>query len=225
MKFSSCMGSSFPLAVRIPYWTNHHISVMPATTTEKGQRTRRRMLKAASELFRRQGYDGTGLSEVLAESGAPRGSLYFHFPGGKDQLAAEAVDATGARIGKGIEALLASSEDVGEAVGRVVDSMAADLEESGYVRGCPIAAVTLDSASASKHVREACRRSFDRWLSLLEARLRDSGWSARDAREEAIMILAAVEGALTLARSSRDPEPLRTAARRLRRDLSRTPAA
>lgn len=196
---------------------------MATSTTDKGQRTKRRMLKAAAELFRRQGYDGTGLSEVLDESGAPRGSLYFHFPGGKDQLAAEAVDATGARIGMGIEALLESSDDVGEAVGRVVDSMATDLEKSGYVRGCPIAAVTLDSAVSSEQVREACRRSFDRWLSLLEARLRDAGWSAGAAREEAIMILAAVEGALTLARSSRDPEPLRTAARRLRRDLSRTP--
>jgi TetR/AcrR family transcriptional regulator, lmrAB and yxaGH operons repressor len=197
---------------------------MPATTTEKGKRTRRRMLRAAAELFRRQGYDGTGLNEVLSESGAPRGSLYFHFPGGKDQLAAEAVDATGARIGRGIGALLDSSEDVGEAVGRVVDSMAAELEESGYVRGCPIAAVTLDSASTSKQVREACRHSFDLWLSLLEARLRDGGWSAGDAREEAIMILATVEGALTLARSSRDPESLRTAARRLRRNLSRSSA-
>jgi TetR/AcrR family transcriptional regulator, lmrAB and yxaGH operons repressor len=195
------------------------------TSTEKGLRTKRRMLSAAAELFRRQGYDGTGLSEVLDESGAPRGSLYFHFPGGKDQLAAEAVTATGARIGKGIEALLESSDDVGQAVGRVVDSMAADLEESGYVRGCPIAAVTLDSASSTKQVREACRRSFDRWLLLLEGRLRGAGWSAEAAREEAVIILATLEGALTLARASRDPEPLRTAGRRIRRNLSRTPTA
>jgi TetR/AcrR family transcriptional repressor of lmrAB and yxaGH operons len=198
---------------------------MATSTTEKGQRTKRRMLKAAGELFRRRGYDGTGLSEVLEESGAPRGSLYFHFPGGKDQLAAEAVTTTGARIEKGIEALLDSSDDVAEAVGRVVDSMASDLEESGYVRGCPIAAVTLDSASSSKQVREACRHSFDRWLTVLEARLRGAGWSARVAREEAIMILATVEGALTLARASHDPEALRTVARRLRADLSRPPAA
>jgi TetR/AcrR family transcriptional regulator, lmrAB and yxaGH operons repressor len=197
---------------------------MTTSSTEKGQRPKRRMLKATAELFRRQGYDGTGLSEVLEESEAPRGSLYFHFPGGKDQLAAEAVESTGARIGRGIEALLDSSDDVGEAVGRVVDSMATDLEESGYVRGCPIAAVSLDSATTSKQVREACRRSFELWLSLLAARLRDGGWSAGDAREEAIMILATVEGALALSRASRDPEPLRTAARRLRRDLSRAPA-
>lgn len=178
------------------------------------------MLKATAELFRRQGYDGTGLSQVLDESGAPRGSLYFHFPGGKEQLAAEAVSSIGARIGTGIEALLESSDDVAEAVGRVVESMANDLEESGYVRGCPVAAVSLDSASSSKQVREACRRSFERWISLLEARLERAGWSRGAAREEAILILATVEGALTLARASRDPEPLRTAARRLRADLS-----
>jgi AcrR family transcriptional regulator len=196
---------------------------MPTSKTDKGQRTKRRMLKATAELFRRQGYDGTGLSEVLDQSGAPRGSLYFHFPGGKEQLAAETVATTGARIAKGIEALLESSDDVGEAVARVAEAMATDLEESGYVRGCPIAAVTLDSATSSEEVREACRRSFERWLSLLEARLERAGWRRREARGEAILTLAAVEGALTLARSSRDPEPLRTVAQRLRRELSGAP--
>jgi Transcriptional regulator LmrA/YxaF-like, C-terminal domain len=72
-------------------------------------------------------------------------------------------------------------------------------------------------------VREACRRSFERWLSLLEARLERAGWRRREARGEAILTLAAVEGALTLARSSRDPEPLRTVAQRLRRELSGAP--
>jgi TetR/AcrR family transcriptional repressor of lmrAB and yxaGH operons len=223
MKFSSCIGSFLSARGPVTILDRSSYFSMATSTTDKGQRTKRRMLKAAAELFRRQGYDGTGLSQVLEESGAPRGSLYFHFPGGKDQLAAEAVDATGARIGRGIEALLESSDDVGEAVGRVVDSMATDLEESGYVRGCPIAAVALDSTTSSERVREACGRSFDRWLSLLEARLRNSGWSAAAAREEAIMILATVEGALALARASHDPEPLRTAVRRLRLDLSRTP--
>lgn len=183
------------------------------------------MVRTAAELFRRQGYDGTGLSEVLEKSGAPRGSLYFHFPGGKEELAVEAVAAEGAGIGKGIELLLQSSDDVAEAIGRVVEYLAGDLERSDYTRGCPVAAVTLDTAVGSRRVREACRKAFGRWQSLLEARLRAAGWREAAAREEAILILAAIEGGLTLARAHRDPEPLHAVARRLRRDLSRTPAA
>jgi TetR/AcrR family transcriptional repressor of lmrAB and yxaGH operons len=181
------------------------------------------MVRSTAELLRRQGYDGTGLSEILEESGAPRGSLYFHFPGGKDELAVEAVASEGAIIANGIELLLKSSDDVGEAVSRVVEFLAADLERSGYARGCPVAAVTLDSAVTSGPLREACRRAFDDWQALLEARLRRAGWKRRAAREEAILILSAVEGGLTLARAHRDPEPLRAVARRLRDELSRPP--
>lgn len=179
------------------------------------------MVAATAELLRNQGYDGTGMSKVLEESGAPRGSLYFHFPGGKNQLAREAVETEGATIARGIELLLSSSDDVAEAVGRVVEYLAGDLERSGYRRGCPVAAVTLDSAISSEPVREACAEAFDRWQRLIEARLRRAGWSAATASEEAILVLSAIEGGLTLARAQRDPAPLHAVARRLRSSLTR----
>lgn len=178
------------------------------------------MVATAAELLRRQGYDGTGVSQVLEESGAPRGSLYFHFPGGKEQLAVEALATEGAMIAKGIDLLLNSSDNVAEAVARVVEYLAGDLERSDYTRGCPVAAVTLDTAVSSKPVRDACRRAFDRWESLIETRLRRAGWAEDAAHEEAILILAAIEGGLTLARSRRDPEPLRAVARRIRDSLA-----
>lgn len=177
------------------------------------------MVSATAELLRDRGYDGTGMTQVLERSGAPRGSLYFHFPGGKDQLAREAIESEGTTIARGIEFVLASSEDVAEAVGRVVDFLAADLERSEYTRGCPVAAVTLDSAISSEPVRAACAGIFGRWQDLIEDRLRRAGWRGQAATDEAILVLSAIEGGLALARARRDPEPLRAVARRLRNGL------
>ena len=183
--------------------------------------TRERIIRTAGELFRRQGYDGTGLNQILDESGAPRGSLYFHFPGGKQQLAAEAVTAAGAMFGEGMEWSLDSTDDIAEGVARIIEYIAADLERSGFERGCPIGAVTLDAASSSEPVRSACRDVFDRWLTLFEQRLRSAGWTPEAASEEAVLIVSSVEGALMLARSRRDAEPLRAVTRRLRAGLAR----
>lgn len=178
--------------------------------------SRRRLVRTAGELFRRQGYHGTGLSQVLAESGAPRGSLYFHFPNGKQQLAVEAVTQAGAAVGEGIEFLLRSSDDVGEAIGRVVDYLAADLHDSDYEHGCPVGTVALDTASASEPVRLACDEIFDQWLGYIERGLERAGWSRPDAAEQALLVLSAIEGALLLARARRDIAPLRAVGRRLR---------
>ena len=183
--------------------------------TDKGTRTRRRMVAATAELLRDQGYDGTAMSDVLERSGAPRGSLYFHFPGGKDQLVREAIETEGSMIGRGIEYVLASSDDVAEAVGRVVDYLAGDLERSEYRRGCPVSAVTLDSAIYAEEVRETCAATFGGWQRLIEERLRRAGWSPAAARDEAILVLAEIEGGLSLARAQRDQAPLLAVARRL----------
>ena len=97
--------------------------------------TKRHVRRTAADLFRRYGYHGTGVNQILDESGAPAGSLYFHFPGGKAELATEAVTVAGNEIGRGIEYLLESSDDVAEAVGRAIDFLAVDLGESDYEHG------------------------------------------------------------------------------------------
>jgi TetR/AcrR family transcriptional repressor of lmrAB and yxaGH operons len=192
-----------------------------STHTDKGRQTRQRMLQTAANLFTQQGYDGTGLQEIIERSGAPRGSLYFHFPGGKQELAVAAVSEAGIGIGRGIELMLAAHEDVGEAVGAVVELTAANLERSGFRGGCPIAAVTHDTASSDDQVRSACGGAFDHWRKLLEARLRQAGRSRPAAREEALVILAAIEGGITLGRAHRNTEALTAVAKRFRRELAR----
>jgi TetR/AcrR family transcriptional repressor of lmrAB and yxaGH operons len=185
-------------------------------TTSKGRETRERMIRAAGSLFRRQGYDGTGLNDVLERSGAPRGSLYFHFPGGKEELAVAAVDDSASGFRTAIEAILDSTDDVGEALARVVELQIHDLERTGYRRGCPIAAVTLDAAGGSEQVREACARGFEHWTHVIAAKLRGAGWTSGAADEQAMLIVGGYEGALMLSRARRDAAPLRALARSFR---------
>ena len=84
----------------------------------------------------------------------------------------EAVAASGAMLGKGMERSLDSTDDVAEGIARIIEYISTDLERSGFERGCPIGAVTLDAASSSESVRNACREVFDGWLALFERRLR-----------------------------------------------------
>jgi TetR/AcrR family transcriptional regulator, lmrAB and yxaGH operons repressor len=189
--------------------------------TDKGRQTRERMVLTAAGLFQRQGYDGTGLQEIVERSRAPRGSLYFHFPGGKQELAVAAVTEAGIGIGRGIELTLEAHEDLGEAIGAVIDLTAANLERSGFRGGCPIAAVTYDTAAGEEEIRGACGDAFGYWQELLERRLGKAGWKRGAAREEALVILAAIEGGITLGRAHRNTEALAAVAKNFRRELSR----
>lgn len=178
--------------------------------------TKARMLETAGELYRRYGYHGTGLNQILDESGAPRGSLYFHFPGGKQELAVSAIGASGREIGRGIEQVLRSTDDVGDAVSQIVAFLAADLSDSGWARGCPVGSVAMDAALTSEPVRIACGEIFAEWAGAVEHRLVETGRDAAEARELALLVISAIEGALLIARAQRDAEPLRAAGSRLR---------
>jgi TetR/AcrR family transcriptional repressor of lmrAB and yxaGH operons len=181
--------------------------------------------RTAAELFRRQGYHATGVSQIVQESGAPSGSLYFHFPGGKTELAIEAVTAAGRDIGRGIDYLLESSDDVAEAVGRVLDYLVGDLRDSDYEHGCPVGTVALDTASTSEPIRLACRAIFDDWATKVSARLQAAGWIKKAADEDALVVVALIEGALLLARARRDTEPLEAMARHVRTKLTKPPTS
>ena len=183
--------------------------------------TRKRLLRTAGDLFQRQGFHGTGLQQVLAESGAPKGSLYFHFPGGKEQLAAEAVEMSGQAIAGAIRHLVEQSEDTAAAVRALAELQAAGLEASNFERGCPIATVVLDAAAGSEPIRIACEAGFESWLEPLAERLRRDGFEDAEAARRAVLILAAIEGGLVLARARRDVEPLRLVADELERGLRR----
>jgi TetR/AcrR family transcriptional repressor of lmrAB and yxaGH operons len=171
--------------------------------------TRQRILRTAMELFCSQGYQATGLTQVLAQSNAPKGSLYFHFPGGKEQLAVESVTAGAAELRAVIESVLADAASPQAAVNQIVVLFAASLENSGFTQGCPVATVALEASSGSELLRTACAQSYESWIDLLVAHFSQWAIPEQDRESLAAVALAGLEGALLLSRVHRDIAPLR----------------
>ena len=162
--------------------------------------TRDRILFAAAELFRRQGYNGTGLKQVVAEAEAPFGSLYHHFPGGKQELAEEVVGKAGAFFQELVTAVYDSEATPEESVRAVFAGAAETLEATDYEDACPIETVALEVASTDDRLRQATAAVFARWTDALTERLAD--------RAKALAVIAALEGAFILCRASRSTEPM-----------------
>jgi TetR/AcrR family transcriptional repressor of lmrAB and yxaGH operons len=183
--------------------------------------TRQRMLDTAADLFHSQGYHATGLTQLTTAGGAPKGSLYFHFPGGKEQLAAEAVRLSSERTGALLEAILRDAPDAVTAIDRAVEALASFLTESDFQRGCPLATVALDAAAESEPIREACADGYSSWHEILTTYLAEQQLPAERADELATVVLAGIEGGLLLARTRRDLAPLRAVATHLHTTLDR----
>lgn len=180
----------------------------------KGERSRGKLVTATAALLRRQGYHATGLSEIVAESGAPRGSLYFYFPGGKDELACAALDASGALWRRRIAAVVESTADLGAAIDAIVTLLADDLEASGYQHGCPAAAVALEATS--EPVRASIAAHYAAWEAAIADRLVAFGIAKPVSKQLATVALASIEGALLLAKVSRSRAPLQAVGAALR---------
>jgi AcrR family transcriptional regulator len=178
--------------------------------------SRDRLLDSAVDLLQRQGYYGTGLNELLERSEAPRGSLYHYFPGGKEQIGAEAIERAGGQVAAAVVHLLRAKPSVADAVEALAGLLAAGLEASGFERGCPVATTALEVATRSEPIRVAVQASFESWLAPLRERLEATGWPREEAARRADLIIAALEGALVLARARQDADVLRDAGRRLR---------
>ncbi|GIH96450.1 TetR/AcrR family transcriptional regulator [Planobispora siamensis] len=178
---------------------------------QKGSQTRARILDATQELVEAGGYFGAGLNQVIAVSGAPRGSLYFHFPEGKDQLVGESIRRAGQTIGAAFEDLAASGASAAEFVEGVLRHLGDRLEESGWSKGCPVATVALEMAAASDPLQQACSEVYASWEAALRARLA----GRPDAEDLAVTILALIEGALLLAKAHRSRRPLERVAAQL----------
>jgi AcrR family transcriptional regulator len=175
--------------------------------------TRTRIRAAAAKLFRRDGYSATGLKRIAAESSAPFGSIYHFFPGGKQELAEDAVRTSGAEYQRMVAAVLDSVADPLESLAHAFDVAAADLAATDYADACPIATLALEVASSNEVLRLATAQVFDGWV--------DAGadWFGRWTSDRAVArwlsrsMIMLLEGAFVLSRAGRDPEPLRAAGR------------
>ena len=175
--------------------------------------TRARLLEASAQLFRQQGYPGTGLKQITAAGQAPWGSLYHFFPGGKEELGTEAIAHSGQRYLKLFDLVYArSGNDPAQSIHDFFHLSVDALEKSGFADGCPIATVALEAASTSEPLRHACDAVFTSWQQATATFLAQAGAAADRAAQLATYVLAAFEGAIVLSRTARDTRPLRVTA-------------
>ncbi|WP_031482938.1 TetR/AcrR family transcriptional regulator [Streptomyces bicolor] len=175
--------------------------------------TRTRIQDAATALFRRNGYSGTGLKRIATEAEAPFGSIYHFFPGGKQQLAEETIRTSGAAYGQLVLALLDSVPDPVESITHAFEAAADDLAATDYADACPIATVALEVASTNEVLRVATADVFAEWVRAGEQWFERWVSDRNRARSLAYSLIMMLEGAFVLSRAARDPEPLRVAGR------------
>src|SRR4051794_26783180 len=176
---------------------------------------RRRMIQSAALLFRSQGIEGTSFSDVLEHSGAPRGSIYHHFPGGKAQLAEETTRYAGDFLAAGLAAALADQDPVA-AIGRFTSFWLDLLRDGDFVAGCPIVAAAVEG-ERMPGARDAAGGAFSRWEQLLAAALEKRGLPRDRGLSVATLAIAAIEGGIVLARAQRSTEPLERVAAEVER--------
>jgi TetR/AcrR family transcriptional regulator, lmrAB and yxaGH operons repressor len=182
----------------------------------KASDSKGKTLAAAARLFRQQGYHGTALHDILAAGGSPRGSLYFHFPKGKEEIGEAALTLAGEAVREAIGRAADTSESAEIFLLRVARGMASDLEKSGYKEGCPIATTALETAAQSDVLGAATHNAFQKWENEIKRGLERFGMASDEAESVATTVLSQLEGALLLARTYRSLEPMRRAEQALK---------
>lgn len=180
---------------------------------------RQPIVNAAVSLFRRQGYTGTGVSDIADESGAPKGSLYHYFPDGKSAIAAAAVAEASQRVATTLTQLareLPTTADLLRAHARL---LAGWMRASNFRDGCPITTVLLELAPEDRAVSVAGRNAYHVRIGILRDKLIADGFAAPRADRLALLCASALQGALIQARAERSGTAIETTADELARML------
>ena len=175
--------------------------------------TRNRLIGATAELFRRQGYTGTGVKQIVEAAGAPFASMYHFFPDGKEALGAETIRWSGEMYGQLIDLFYDPSVDPAVSTRRFFEAAADTVRDTDYADACPIATVALEVASTSEPLRRATAEVFESWLAAVDTRLVEAGLTKTGARNVSVSLFSLLEGAFILARATRNDAHVRTAGR------------
>ncbi|UTD26397.1 TetR/AcrR family transcriptional regulator [Bradyrhizobium sp. WD16] len=162
------------------------------------------IVAAAAGLFRRRGYAATGINEIVAASGAPKGSLYHYFPGGKDEIAEAALDFAGARVTASMEELSRRATSAAALVRAYGGLLEGWMAQSGWRDGCPLATTVLETAPELPGLTRAGREAFEAWRAVIERALARDGVARFRARRLSALVVAALEGALIVSRADGD---------------------
>ena len=173
---------------------------------------RDRIVRSAAALVRERGVHGVGLRQIVAHADGPRGSLQRYFPGGKTQLMTEALRLAGAEVLDHTKSRLIEAATPGEAIDAIFAPWRQVLIESNFTMGCPFAATVVD-ASGDDRLRQEASALLDQWCDSIRAAFVELGVQGSTAKDEASVLLAALEGALILSRAKQSPQPLDTVQR------------
>lgn len=173
---------------------------------------REKILKTASELMEKQGYHGTGLNEIIKKSGAPKGSLYYYFPDGKEQLASEAILEAGRIVSERFRERTAAEPNAAQAIRDFLYMVAQRMEETKFYTGSTMTMIAMETVAESKRINQACQQGYTMLIEAFRDKLLSGGMDAARAGEMAEMIVAAVEGGIILSRTYQDANHLRRVA-------------
>jgi AcrR family transcriptional regulator len=177
-------------------------------TSSQPAPTRARILDATATLFMRYGYTGTGLKQIVADANAPFGSVYHHFPGGKQELGVEVIKRSGAMYGELVMSVFDAAPDPVTGIRDCFAGAAEVLRATDYADACPIETVALEVASTNEALREATADVFESWIAAAADRFAAAGLDGGAARELAILVIFLLEGAFVHARATRSTEAL-----------------
>lgn len=173
---------------------------------------REKIILTTCNLLERQGYYASGLNEIIQASGAPKGSLYHYFPGGKTEIAVEAVGSAAETTARLVEEHLAGYDDPAEGIRSLVEEIARRVEQAGYAAGGPLMLVALETVNSNAAINQACRQAYERIQAVFRSRLMAAGMSAAAAESLALVIVSTIEGATLLSRTLHSARPLSAAA-------------
>jgi TetR/AcrR family transcriptional regulator, lmrAB and yxaGH operons repressor len=169
---------------------------------------REKIIDATIRLLRRGGLSASGINDVLALSGAPKGSLYHYFPGGKHQMVSEALTRYQERVADQFTAAMSGSAGrLQSRVARVCLGIEQKMQATQFRESCAVGAVLLDLDEADEALREQCQLILEAWAQILKVHLPEVALARRPLA--ARQLISMIEGAQMMARVTRDPQPLR----------------
>ncbi|MBG0854424.1 TetR/AcrR family transcriptional regulator [Streptomyces spinoverrucosus] len=179
--------------------------------------TRERIVRTASRLMQRQGYEGTGIKQISREAGATLGSVYHFFPGGKQELGMAAVQLGDEEFTELLRETLDAEPEPEKALLALTASLTQGLRDSDWLDGCPVTSTVVGTAASAPGIQQAAAEAFARWRTVVAEKLVAAGFTASDAEDLSHTVIATLEGAELAAQVARDGAPLEAAGRHLAR--------
>lgn len=174
------------------------------TIGNEANETRQRILVATNELFRRQGYNGTSLSQVVKTSGATTGSVYHFFPGGKAELAAEVLRTSGLAYQELVMAILDAAPDLATGMTDAFAAASTLMEETDFIDPCPIGTIAREVASTHDPLRVVANEVMRGWVDALTQLLLQAGGRPDRSAAIASLVITSIEGGFVMTRAARD---------------------